>query len=94
MSTIKSTQYDQQYQNYYELIMATMKLEERITGECIEDELTGVYLIDKNKLDSIVNDLKEKIPPVCSMPVVKSTENQQRTLNELIKRLINKNKPT
>lgn len=82
--------YEEKYQNYYELIMAVMLMEEKITSECIKDELTGVYLIDKVKLDSIVLNIKKAVPPVCIMPVRKATEKHQRTLNGLLKKLFTK----
>lgn len=77
----KLTSAQDRFNILHEFLMELLLLEEKLKREFIEDELTGVYLIPKEKLEGIINQLKKKAIPVAQMPKSQNKIQYQRVLN-------------
>lgn len=73
------------FDSLHEFLMAILLMEEKLKKEFIEDELTGVYLIPRDKLDGIIKDLKQKAKPIAVMYKQKHITQYQRVLNGITK---------
>ena len=85
--------YEERYQRIFEFITSVIKLEEDLKRELIEDELTGVYLIPKIKMDSYFLKMKEKAIPLCSISSTAYGLKFQKNIDVMVDAMMNQSDP-
>lgn len=73
----------QKYDNYFELIMAVISLEEELKREIIYDELTETLIIDRAKFEEQLNRLKAVVPGVINLKNNFKIDALERLMNEM-----------
>lgn len=75
---------DIRYNQFFHLMKEFLLFEQNIKKECIEDELTSTILIDKTKLDVMLNNFRQTIKRTVEVNVSMYQEHAARTALEFM----------